>query len=61
MSEMLVHQSNLLFALRAAIVDQRRVEKDHGFTGDSALVARWEAMYKHVQLGGQIHIMASKS
>lgn len=61
MSEMLVHQGNLLFALRAAIAVQRRVEKEAGFTGDSALVAGWEAMYKHIQSGGQIHIVASKS
>ena len=61
MSEMLVLQSNLMFALRVAIADQRKSEKDHGFTGDSALVAGWEAMYKHVQLGGQIQILTSKS
>lgn len=54
-----VYQSNLLFALRVAIVDQRKVEREHGFTGDSALVAGLEDLYKHIQAGGQIEIIQS--
>lgn len=48
---------NLLLALRAAIADQRKVEKDAGYTIDSALVGGWEEMYKHIQAGGQIQIL----
>ena len=61
MNEMQVQQGNILFALRVAINDQRKVEKEHGFTRDSALVAGLENLYKHVQSGGQIHIVASNN
>lgn len=57
---MVVHASNLMFALRVAINDQRRAEKEHGFTNDSALVAGLEDLYKHVQAGGQITILPSQ-
>ena len=60
-SDLQVHASNLLFALRLAINDQRRAEKAHGFTGDSALVAGFEDLYKHVQAGGQITILSSQN
>lgn len=58
---MQVHASNLMFALRVAISDQRRVEKEHGFTGDSALVAGLEELYSHLQTGGQIKILHSNN
>ena len=61
MNEMIVLQGNLMFALRVAIADQRKTEKEHGFTGDSALVAGLEVVYSHIQSGGQIHILSSKS
>jgi hypothetical protein len=51
--------SNLLFALRAAIADQRRVEREAGFRFDSTLLAGLEDLYKHIQRGGQIHIKHS--
>jgi hypothetical protein len=54
-----IHQGNLLFALRVAITDQRRVEREGGFTGDSALVAGLEDLYKHILAGGQIRIIQS--
>lgn len=54
-----IHQGNLLFALRVAIADQRRVEKEHGFFTDSALVAGLEDLYKHILAGGQIRIIQS--
>jgi hypothetical protein len=52
-----IQANNLLFALRVAINDQRRAERDHGFSGDSCLVAGLEDLYKHVQGGGQITIV----
>lgn len=56
-----VHASNLLFALRVAINDQRKAEKEHGFVRDSALVQGLEDLYKHVQGGGQIKILPSNN
>ena len=56
-----VQAPNLLFALRVAINDQRKHEREHGFTRDSALVGGLEDLYKHVQAGGQITIMPSQS
>lgn len=56
-----IQASNLLMALRLAIIDQRKAEKEHGFTRDSALVAGLEDLYKHVQQGGQIDIRHSDS
>jgi hypothetical protein len=49
--------SNLLFALNQAIISQQKAEKDHGFTGASALVAGWKDLYAHIQQGGQITIV----
>lgn len=59
MDKLEIQASNILFALRVAINDQRRAEKAHGFTRDSALVAGLEATYKHIQAGGQINIVGS--
>jgi hypothetical protein len=56
-----IRASNLLFALRVAINDQRKAEREHGFTRDSGLVAGLEDLYKHVQQGGQITIKSSQN
>jgi len=54
-----VHQSNLLFALRIAIADQRKIEKAAGYTMDSIFVGGLEEVYEHIKQGGQIHIVPS--
>lgn len=52
-----VQACNLMFALLTAINDQRRAEREHGFTRDSALVIGFEELYRHVQSGGQITVV----
>lgn len=51
-----VYKSNLLMALRIAIKDQEKREKDAGYTGDSGYLAGLRETFKHIQEGGQIHI-----
>lgn len=56
MNTMDVYRSNTLMALRIAIVDQEKREKDAGYTGDSGFLAGLRETFKHIQSGGQIHI-----
>lgn len=56
MNELHYPVGNLLMALRLAIIDQRKAEKEHGMNGDSAFVAGLEDVYKHLQQGGQLHL-----
>jgi len=45
---MSMHAENLAIALRVAITAQRKVEREVGYTGDSALVAGWEDALKEL-------------
>jgi hypothetical protein len=38
---MMIHRENLIAALHVAITERRRIEKAHGYTSDSGLVAGW--------------------
>lgn len=59
MNELDYPVSNLMMALRLAINDQRRVEKEGGAFRDSAFVAGMEEVYKHLQQGGQLKLIRS--
>ena len=54
-------RANLLFALHQAIISQKKAEEDHGFVMDSALLAGLKDLKTHIQEGGQITIVQSKS
>lgn len=56
MNELVVHKSNILMALRVAIKDQEKREKDAGYTGDSGFLAGLRETFTHIQNGGQIYI-----
>ncbi len=51
------YKSNILAALDLAIRNAEKMEKKLGYTGDSALLAGWRALYKQISEGGQIHII----
>lgn len=51
-----VYRSNILMALRLAIIDQAKCEKDAGFTAESSFLAGLRKTYEHIQSGGQIRI-----
>lgn len=59
MNDMTVYQSSMLMALRIAIKDQEKCEKDAGYTGDSGFLAELRETFKHIQGGGQIRILPS--
>lgn len=59
MNELRVYQSNLLMALRVAIKDQEKREKEAGYTGDSSFLAGLRETFNHIQQGGQIRILPS--
>lgn len=59
MNTMNVYQSNLLMALRVAIIDQEKREKEAGYTGDSGFLAGLRETFKHIQQGGQFYIIPS--
>ena len=56
MNEMNYSAANLMMAIRLAIIDQREVEKEHGFTRPSAFLGGLEEVYKHLQEGGQLRL-----
>ena len=58
---MKVHRENLMMALNLAIIDQRKAEKAHGFTGDSAFVAGITELLKAVQRGENIEFFPRTS
>lgn len=45
----MIYSENLAIALRIAIREQRRIEREAGYTRDSALVAGWEEALKELE------------
>ena len=55
-----VLRDNLISALRVAIDHQQKVEKEAGYTGDSALVGGWKDNLEVLESGGILTIRESQ-
>lgn len=51
--------SNFEAALQTAINDRREVEREHGYTSDSILVAGWVEILQRVRNGEQLELIQS--